>query len=645
VAARWGAASVESFAEAPVASHLRTVRPIGRMATAFHEDKTSWVRTNAVRVQPAEAWTEDVPEFLGRVLRSTRIIRLSLEEKRLSVVMLKLCGRSDIVLRWIKLQQLQKWRWKSGLADEVTVPVLEQWCQDLSEDATVANLLANPRSNARGTVHIFLVQSVLAERVRDCLQGGLLVHPSFVLDKYVAMLRLLPPCRIVERHRNSLESHEHASKKWSKKFRDAWGLTWGSCSLPHGISRPASVRRAAVFIRWIRHVCASLVGSAEVVVINMDETNLHNLKQWKRGVTDATGEVQVSERAAKDAALPRTTLMASVCSDVALQRALPQIRLPRGRGGALPSRIVVGAYADAGPPQVTVHGTNGFVTVNTLRYYLRLLAQTVRRVRPNSVPVLVMDCCPVHLVDEVLNTARTLGVVVIFVPAKMTWMLQPLDTHVFAVLKAKLRAATFEAKATNRTLRLPHLALVRLHGTGIREVLVNNDWSDRVKRGGLTGDLDVLRPALQELLAGQSLDPRAPTVAELADVLSVTLPRAARLEKLLFPIVTGPRVVPVVLPSSLDVAAAGPERLDGTDRERRVAAFPIPLSRLIRLPPRPSGVALGANAWLPPSSQSRVQTRSMTAAALRTSFASALPRPPLPPPPPARRLRSSPALV
>lgn len=572
------------------------------------------------------------------VMGCRRLIRLTDHEIRVAVVMMRLSGRSDLVLHWVRLQQLKKWRWRPGLAHIVTAEVLQQWCDRFDTDSVVVRCLANPGACVRGTVHIFLVQSVLAERVQDLTRAGLLVPPGFVLGKYVAMLSMLPPCPAVASHRSSLESHAHAAKKWSRRFRQDWNLAWGCPSLPHGISEQAAARRAGVFIRWIRHVLFQRIAPRKAVVVNMDETMLSNVRPWKRGVTAAAGAAHFADTMARDAAMPRTSLMASVCSDDAIQAKLPQIRLPRGRGGKLPSRVVASCYAEAGAPQIAVHGGSGWCTAPTLAWYVRLVARTVRVERPDCVPVLVMDCCPVHLVGQVFAAARKAGVYIILVPARMTWMLQPLDTHVFAVLKARIREATFEAKAASRSARLPYLARVRVHSRAIRQVLVERSWSACMVRAGLTGDTSEARPALATLLAGQSLEPAAPSVADLAELLSMPLPRAEQMHRQLLPpsdlLGAAAAVAPVA------VGPGGGEAMPEAGRQDRVAA-PIVLSRLMRLPPRPKAMPCGSNVWIPPSHSHRAQTRSMTAASLASTFAaaSAAVRPPLPPP--LRRLRSS----
>ena len=105
-------------------------------------------------------------------LLATRIVRLTDHEMRMAVIMLQLSGRCDIVLHWTKLLQLQKWRWRPGLAHLVTKEVLQMWRQRFAEDAIVRRCLADRQSLVRGSVHIFLVQSVLAERVQDFVRGS-----------------------------------------------------------------------------------------------------------------------------------------------------------------------------------------------------------------------------------------------------------------------------------------------------------------------------------------------------------------------------------------------------------------------------------------------------------------------------------------
>ena len=59
-----------------------------------------------------------------------------------------------------------------------------------------------------------------------------------------------------------------------------------------------------------------------------------------------------------------------------------------------------------------------------------------------------------------------------FIPAKMTWKLQPLDTDVFSSLENRLRHLEFSARAETHSMLLQPLQRVVLQGQAIHQVLV-----------------------------------------------------------------------------------------------------------------------------------------------------------------------------
>ena len=54
-------------------------------------------------------------------------------------------------------------------------------------------------------------------------------------------------------------------------------------------------------------------------------------------------------------------------------------------------------------------------------------------------PVLVMDACRLHLHRSLAEACLREGVWLVIVPARLTWLLQPLDTHAFQPYKHFLR--------------------------------------------------------------------------------------------------------------------------------------------------------------------------------------------------------------
>jgi hypothetical protein len=446
----------------------------------------------------------------------------------------------------------------------------------------------------------------------------------------LALLNLLPPHMDLMKHQQSLQNHAHAAKKWSRRFREDWSLRWGSSSIPHGISTTATRTRAGIFARWLRYVLEVELAGRNRVVVNMDETMLSNVKPWKLGVASSRLPSR-SNAAPRARPLSRITLMASVCSDGELQDKLPQIRLPRSPSELMPSRPLMRAYQDAGAPQIAWHGGSGWATTDVVCWYIRLLAKTVRRYRPGCAVVLVWDCAPTHLAERTLRAARAASVTLVFVPGRMTWALQPLDTHVFAVLKQTIRKLEFEEQVASREARVPSLQRVRIHGRAIRQVLVGRSWASCLSRSGLTGNFAAARDDFKALVASEDLQPRAPSAAELADILQMPLERAAATRCLLINRGLGLPVQESAAGASSGPAAA-PEPV-GSDAVVRGFA-PLMLSPSMRLPRRPSTEDVGSNVWLPAVGGRRPQTRSMTAsrAALLASALVAAAPPPLPPP-------------
>ena len=76
---------------------------------------------------------------------------------------------------------------------------------------------------------------------------------------------------------------------------------------------------------------------------------------------------------------------------------------------------------------------------------IRLLGKALAPRRGQVAPIIFMDTARCHGHARVLRACRDTGIVPIFIPAKATWLLQPLDTHAFALYKAAMRRAYNDA--------------------------------------------------------------------------------------------------------------------------------------------------------------------------------------------------------
>lgn len=566
------------------------------------------------------------PELLANFVMEQgqdRIIDANLPQRRMAVLIEALSGRADLALHWVQLQQLKAWKWKAGLAVRVSRETLARWSAALSEDLLLKQALADPFDELRVQAHCFLAESVVAESVRRLAGRGLAVPSRFILHKYVRLLHYLPQSGRMQRHLRALDYGKSYSKKWSRRFRDAWGLQFGGTDKVRRIAFSTAQRRAAIFLRWLRHVFQHRLSSLEPVVLNMDETNMSNIKREKLGVVMQGGpHGTVMQESRMDGAIPRTSLIATVSSVADLQKHLPQIRLVRTRGGQVPSRATMANYAVAGSPQIAWHGGTGWISVPIMLEYLRQVARQCREHLPGRPVVLVMDAHPCHLATPVLRAAWRLGMHVVIIPAKLTWALQPLDVSVFRTLKATTRQLEFDRRQASVGGVISKSERVIAHGDAIRMTLTRRDWSRALRRCALTGDVADGRQDVLSLLAGMDVEARCPSAAELQEVLQVPAARAAELRALLLPALAA---APAASLAEGSAAAGGVQAAAAAAADSQPVPKPFVLRGVVPLPPGRRGGAStsAANLWLPPWAARRPTTRSMTAASRAPASAAA----------------------
>ena len=561
-----------------------------------------------------------------------RFITLSLNDRRFAVLIHRLSGRSDLSLHWVRLKQQQRFRWKPGLAQIITREMLQAWGAELQQDEQLRHNLSVADCTARADAHVFLVESFLAEHIRQMSAQGLLVPSNYIVQKFRGLLLLLPQAESVQSQGERLETNSNSAKKWLTRFRQRWGFHWGPAAIPHGVGRDVQRHRAGVFFRWLRFVHLDWQ-SAGVVTVNMDETMLSNVHSRKQGnsccaVAAGEGAGAVMRR---ESPLPRTSLLASVCSDAELQKVLPQIRLVKSAHGQCPRKPVLVAYADAGAPQVAQHGGTGWASADVLVGWLRRTKASITKAAPGKKICLVLDCAPSHTSEVFLAAAQRLGIRIVFVPAKLTWLLQPLDVRIFSSFKADIRAEEFRTRAQAVGGRLRPLDKVRLQGRSIKKCFVDTSWAAALRRCGLTGDIGDLSPQLNTLLAGVNLTPTFPSASELKEILQIPQSRVHALRGLLCP--RPDRAVPAetasVVPASPAAAFLEPGRTPMTPR----VVQPLVLSAAARLYSASRTRGTGLNVWHPSLPPHRAVTSSMA----RSEAGSSSQVPELAAAPPAQR--------
>ena len=148
-----------------------------------------------------------------------------------------------------------------------------------------------------------------------------------------------------------------------------------------------------------------------------------------------------------DRSFVATTYMASVCDCASLQPLLPQIVLAKYSQNAIPPANLRAQYQSFGFPFEFWHGTPGRVTPRLFRQYCTRLRQAVASFNAGAWIILIIDCSTCHLDLASVHHLRRRGILAIFVPAKLTWLLQLLDVFCFKALKSDFREAQARARS------------------------------------------------------------------------------------------------------------------------------------------------------------------------------------------------------
>ena len=178
------------------------------------------------------------------------------------------------------------------------------------------------------------------------------------------------------------------------------------------------------------------------MVINIDETNVKLAPQERAGhVSKGAYRLFVQGRpmgrnASLSAQRSTITHVAAMCDRADFQTLLPQVvlvganqvgeeRLARIRMTA-PACVRIWRYPKA------------WMSNAVMVRYMQLLGGCLKEYRQTYRFILYVDVLKAHICPAVLRAASAANIWICVVPGKMTWALQPCDTHLFARYKQLL---------------------------------------------------------------------------------------------------------------------------------------------------------------------------------------------------------------
>ena len=194
--------------------------------------------------------------------------------------------------------------------------------------------------------------------------------------------------------------------------------------------------------------------------------------------------------------------------------------LPKYTQNAVPPQWAIDEFARQGFPFQFWHRTSGFATSRIMCEWALAVRSAVHSWRDDVWIVLVLDCSTVHVDAATLQRFAHLGILVVLIPGKCTWLLQPLDVYVFAELKALLRSLSSGEQLERGAEKEPRGAWISRTARSVRSVLVQRDWSSQFARLGCGLGLSGLRDDLMVHLPPGVIIPALPTRHELARLVT-----------------------------------------------------------------------------------------------------------------------------
>ena len=269
--------------------------------------------------------------------------------------------------------------------------------------------------------------------------------------------------------------------------------------------------QSAAVWQWWSFLKGQVPAGKTILRVNVDETSVCLFQGTAKGTVMATkrkyNETMASdcprEPAQKVSRSTRRTCLthvAFVCDRSDIQPLLPQVVI--GNEHTFQARDWT-ALVDRAPRNVyMVRQKSAWNNHELYARIITLLATVLAPYMGECQPVLLMDACRCHAHSDPMRACFGGGIWPVFVPAKLTWLLQPLDTHAFLTYKETLRAEYQKARAKTADGQLNVSEFLDALYVTIRSTLQSRCWAKAFECDGFgSGDVTALSSYVRRELA------------------------------------------------------------------------------------------------------------------------------------------------
>ena len=256
------------------------------------------------------------------------------------------------------------------------------------------------------------------------------------------------------------------------------------------LGRFFSPSQAAACWRWLNFLHHQ-AGQKPVVNVNLDETAIKLMPNRRIGFMVARARhvrrspQSLSSTATKTQLRGTFTHVCLVCDNAALQPHLPQFLI---MSEALFTKTEMQGFRQNLPSNIVLlHRPSSWMKANIFQVVLQMLKTVVQEHLGDWQIVFTADCYKAHITQNVWKTCTDLDIFYAVIPAKLTWAIQPCDTHVFAKLKKMLQDKCMQAMLRSQSGSLSKDMLVTALISTVVELLNPGDWKKAFNDNGLCG--------------------------------------------------------------------------------------------------------------------------------------------------------------
>ena len=222
--------------------------------------------------------------------------------------------------------------------------------------------------------------------------------------------------------------------------------------------------------------------------INLDETACRLHCDQKRGLAvcrqralSRARKAEIVQDVSRGKLRGCFTLIAMICDDPSLQPLLPQVIL--GNEHILQQRVVQQIRPALAGNIHLWRRPSAWANRHTMVEVVQLLARALGSTLRSRRVMLLLDACYIHMGSGFLRACARRGILVHYVPAKLTWLLQPLDTHAFA--RFKIFIGCEYRQEIMRRGRCELSAMVHIVARAVRRILQGVAWSSAFDGNGI----------------------------------------------------------------------------------------------------------------------------------------------------------------